>query len=100
MHIVTVCGMGFGTSLMLLMDIQEIAKKNGYSVTGQAADIGSASTVPGDCYVASRDLAKKILTEKLIISIDNILNKSEIEEKIMPHIITFFEKESKHGQHN
>lgn len=92
MHVITVCGMGFGTSLMLLMDIQEIAKKNGYTVTGQAVDVGSASTIVGDCYVASRELANKILTDKLVISVDNILNKSEIEEKIMPHIIACCEK--------
>ncbi len=94
MHIVTVCGMGFGTSLMLLMDIQEIANKNGYIVTGQAVDIGSVSTVSGDCYVTSRELANKIPAEKLVISIDNILNKSEIKSKIMPHIIAYYEMEN------
>ena len=54
MRVVTVCGMGFGTSLMLLMSIKEIAKKYGVEVEGEAVDLvldggparlGVASTV-------------------------------------------------------
>jgi PTS system ascorbate-specific IIB component len=42
MKILSVCGMGFGTSLMLLMEVQAIAKKHGYTVDGEATDLGSA----------------------------------------------------------
>ena len=32
MKVITVCGMGFGTSLMLLMSIKEIGKKHGVDI--------------------------------------------------------------------
>ena len=41
MRVVTVCGMGFGTSLMLLMSIKEIGKKYGVNIEGEAVDLGS-----------------------------------------------------------
>jgi len=42
MKVVTVCGMGMGTSLMMLMEIQDIAKKHGYKIEGEAVDLSSA----------------------------------------------------------
>ena len=41
MKVVTVCGMGFGTSLMLLMSVKESGRKYGITVEGEATDLGS-----------------------------------------------------------
>lgn len=41
MKVVTVCGMGFGTSLMLLMSVKESGRKYGITVEGDATDLGS-----------------------------------------------------------
>ena len=35
MRVITVCGMGFGTSLMLLMTIKDIGKKHHVTVEGK-----------------------------------------------------------------
>lgn len=87
MKIITVCGMGFGTSLMLLMDIQSIAKSHGYVVEGEATDLGSAKGKDCDFMVASSEIAAELSEEKVqVISIDNLLDKVEIEEKVMPVI--------------
>lgn len=87
MNIVTVCGMGFGTSLMLLMDIQSIAKAQGYVVDGEATDLGSAKGKPCDFMVASSEIANELKDEPVeIVAITNILDKKEIEEKVMPVI--------------
>ena len=40
MRVITVCGMGFGTSLMLLMTIKDIGKKHHVAVEGEAVDLG------------------------------------------------------------
>lgn len=40
-EVVTVCGMGFGTSLMLLMSVKESGRKYGITVEGEATDLGS-----------------------------------------------------------
>ena len=87
MKIVTVCGMGFGTSLMLLMDIQSIAKSHGYEVDGEAVDLGSAKGKACDFMVASSEISAELGGESVeVISINNLLDKKEIEQKVMPVI--------------
>lgn len=87
MRIVTVCGMGFGTSLMLLMDVQAIAKKHGYDVDGEAVDLGSAKGKSCDFMVASSEIASELSDESVeVVSINNLLDKEEIEQKVMPVI--------------
>ncbi|MEH7886366.1 PTS sugar transporter subunit IIB [Bacillus sp. JJ1609] len=87
MRIVTVCGMGFGTSLMLLMDVQAIAKKHGYDVDGEAVDLGSAKGKACDFMVTSSEIASELSSESVeVVSINNLLDKEEIEQKVMPVI--------------
>ncbi|MEQ6378516.1 PTS sugar transporter subunit IIB [Bacillaceae bacterium S4-13-56] len=87
MYILSVCGMGFGTSLMLLMDIQSMAKEHGYTVDGEATDLGSAKGKNCDLMVASSEIAAELSDENVpIVSIDNLLDKNEIKEKILPMI--------------
>ena len=84
-HVITVCGMGFGTSLMLLMSIKDIGKKHGMEISGEAVDLGSYKGKRCDFIAASSEIAKQIQGENVpVVSIDNLLSKSEIEEKIMP----------------
>ncbi|WP_202708229.1 PTS sugar transporter subunit IIB [Sporosalibacterium faouarense] len=85
MRVLAVCGMGFGTSLMLLMNIQEIGEKYGIKVDGEATDLGSAKGRDFDLIVASSEIAKELKDEKApVIGINNLLDNNEIEEKILP----------------
>jgi len=80
--------MGFGTSLMLLMKIQEIAKdKYGIDVEGEACDLGSAKGSKCDFVAASTDLAQELEESGMrVIGINSLLDDKEIEEKVMPVI--------------
>lgn len=92
MYILSVCGMGFGTSLMLLMEIQSMAKEAGYTVEGEATDLGSAKGKRSDLIVASSEIASELTDEIApVIAINNMLDKDEIKEKVLPLI----EKHSK-----
>jgi ascorbate PTS system EIIB component len=87
MKIVAVCGMGFGTSLMLLMEVQAIGKKHGYTIDGEATDLGSAKGKTCDFMVASSEIASELSDEAVeVVSINNLLDKDEIESKVMPVI--------------
>ncbi|PLR81649.1 PTS lactose transporter subunit IIB [Bacillus canaveralius] len=87
MKVVTVCGMGFGTSLMLLMDVQAIGKKHGYDIQGEAVDLGSAKGKECDFMVASGEIASELDGESVeVVAINNLLDKEEIERKVMPVI--------------
>lgn len=84
MKIVTVCGMGFGTSLMLLMEIQALAAKEGINVEGEAVDLGSAKGKTCDLFVASSEIAAELSNEAApVIGIKNLLDKKEIEDKVI-----------------
>ncbi|HDV6584387.1 PTS sugar transporter subunit IIB [Listeria monocytogenes] len=91
MEILTVCGMGFGTSLMLLMEIQDMVKKHGFTVGGEATDLSSAKGRKCDMIVASSEIAKELAEEEVkVVPIINILDKKEIEEKVLPAIKQYF----------
>lgn len=86
MKVITVCGMGFGTSLMLLMTIKDIGKKHGVKVEGEAVDLGSYKGKSCDLIAASSEIAKQIVADVPVISIKNLLNKAEIEEQIITYL--------------
>lgn len=82
-RVLSICGMGFGTSLMVLMTIQDIGKKYGVKVTGEASDLGSYKGKPCDLIVATSEIASQIQGVSVeVIGIQNILDKNEIEDKI------------------
>lgn len=86
MKVITVCGMGFGTSLMLLMSIKEIGKKHGVDIDGEAVDLGSYKGKKCDFIAASAEIAKQIDDAGIpVVAISNIISKAAIEEAILPY---------------
>ena len=83
MRVITVCGMGFGTSLMLLMTIKDIGKKHHVAVEGEAVDLGSYKGKPCDLIAASSEIAKQIVAD---VPVPNLLDKKGIEEMILPYM--------------
>ena len=84
MRVLTVCGMGFGTSLMLLMSIQKIADKHNIKITGEAIDLSTVKGMKADLIVASSEIAKEITNEDIpVIGINNIIDEEEIENKFL-----------------
>ena len=86
MRAVTVCGMGFGTSLMLLMSIKDIGRKYGVTVEGEATDLGSYKGKPCDLIAASSEIAKQIEANVPVLAIESLLDKADIEEKLKPYL--------------
>ncbi len=87
LRVLSVCGMGFGTSLMTLMNVQELGEKYDCKVIGEACDLGSWQGKDADLIVASSEIASQIVnTDIPVISIANILDKEELEEKIYPYL--------------
>ena len=86
MRVITVCGMGFGTSLMLLMTIKDIGKKHHVAVEGEAVDLGSYKGKPCDLIAASSEIAKQIVADVSVLSVTNLLDKKGIEEMILPYM--------------
>ncbi|MDV3426748.1 MAG: PTS sugar transporter subunit IIB [Bacillota bacterium] len=87
MNIVTVCGMGMGSSLILKMNIDDILRKNGIDAEVEACDLGSVTGRAVDILVTTNEL-KSQLEEKgfNIVYVNNVIDKKAIEEKILAAI--------------
>lgn len=85
MKIATVCGMGFGTSMMLAMQIRGLVSEAGIDATVDPVDLGSFKTMGADMVVAPRDMEHQVSGghAKHVVLIDNLLDKDEIKSKVM-----------------
>ncbi len=85
MKIATLCGMGFGTSMMLKLTIDDVFKAEGMS--GHQVipwDLGSFKGQQADIIVAPYDMERhlKDATARVVL-IKNLVDKVEIKEKIL-----------------
>ncbi|KOO51080.1 PTS sugar transporter subunit IIB [Viridibacillus arvi] len=83
MKIYTVCGMGFGTSLMVKMTIDDILKEIGEKANVEAIDMGSAKGLSADLFVTSNDMKGSFPSvDAPVIYLNNMVDKAEIKEKV------------------
>ena len=89
MKIITVCGMGIGTSVLLKMNAEKALRALDVDADVEAADIGTAS---GAARTAELVLTSEDLVEELgqvpakVVVIDNFTNVAEIQQKIQDSI--------------
>jgi PTS system ascorbate-specific IIB component len=85
MKIATICGMGFGTSMMLKMFIEDVLKAEG--ITGHQIipwDLGSFKGQSVDLVVAPTDMESHLKgSETKVVYIKNLVDKQEISEKVI-----------------
>ena len=87
MNIVTVCGMGMGTSLILKMSIDDILKKNKINAEVEACDLGSMLGKVADLVVTTYELKSQIEDKGYnTVYVKNVIDKKGIEEKVMEAI--------------
>jgi ascorbate PTS system EIIB component len=84
MRIATLCGMGFGTSMMLKLFIEEILKAEGLKAEVIPWDLGSFKGQQADIVVAPTDMKMHLKDAKSeVVLIRNLVDKAEIKEKIL-----------------
>jgi len=84
MEIITVCGMGFGTSLMLKMSVDDILKEQGIKAQVSALDVGSAKGRTPDLIMASADLESALgNVDVRKIYINNLTDTNEVKTKLL-----------------
>jgi ascorbate PTS system EIIB component len=89
MKIITVCGMGFGTSLMVKMTIDDLLAEMGYKADVEACDIGSIMGKDADLIVTSTEMEGQLSGINAdIIFLKYMTNKQEIKEKL----VNYFQK--------
>lgn len=88
MKIMTVCGFGVGTSLLLKMTVDSILEEEGINGYVEASDMTSACGNSADLILTSKEIGKEIegqISGKLVY-ISNFMDKEEVKEKILKAI--------------
>ena len=84
-QIVVVCGMGLGSSFYVELNIRDILEKYGvqneYEVSHQA--LYEADWDMADYIVTGRDLEESVPEGKTRITLEKIIEKDEMEQKIV-----------------
>jgi PTS system ascorbate-specific IIB component len=87
MRIATLCGMGFGTSMMLKLFIDEILSAEGIKAEILPWDLGSFKGQQADIVVAPTDMEMHLKGYPAqIVLINNLVDKDEIKTKILEAI--------------
>ena len=84
----TVCGFGCGSSLMLRMNIEAIAKKHNVAIEAFCGDVGSCLANECDVSFISKELAdrSKDRAKVPVVVINNFMDKKEVEEKTLAYL--------------
>lgn len=88
MKIMTVCGFGVGTSLLLKMTVDSILEEEGINGDVEAIDMTSVCGNSADLILTSKEIGKEIegqISGKLVY-ISNFMDKEEVKEKILKAI--------------
>lgn len=87
MRIATLCGMGFGTSMMLKLFIEEILRGDGIKAEVVPWDLGSYKGQQADIIVAPSDMEVHLrsATGKVVL-IQNLVDKAEVRRKVLQAI--------------
>lgn len=82
LRIMTVCGFGLGSSMILKITLDGVLKENGISAETFCADATTAIGEDFDVVFTSRDMASmfKNITKPVVV-IDNFLSKDQIKER-------------------
>ena len=93
MRIATLCGMGFGTSMMLKLTIDDILKAEGIKAETVPWDLGTFKGQQADIIVAPPDMEShlKNVTSPVVL-IRNLVDKKEIKEKVLSAVHQYLSK--------
>ncbi len=95
MRIATLCGMGFGTSMMLKLFIDDILKAENIKAETLPWDLGSFKGQNADILVAASDMAMHLKgANATVVLIRNLVDKQEIKEKILAAIQEYNQRQS------
>lgn len=85
--ILTVCGLGQGTSLILRMNVEQALGDKGIQADVEHMDVSSASSVQADYIITSNELAESLGNHQAkIIIVNNYFDMDEINQAIAEHI--------------
>ncbi len=87
LRIMTVCGFGLGTSLVLRMTLDDVLDHHGLQAETFCADADTASSQHFDLVVTSKEMSGRFEDIGVpVIVIDDFMSAGEVSEKVIPVI--------------
>lgn len=83
MKILTVCGVGQGTSLILRMTVEDVLRKMGVQADVENTDVSSAKSIHSDIVVLSQELAGTLgEVDSKVVIVNNYFDEDEVEREL------------------
>ncbi|UJF17779.1 PTS sugar transporter subunit IIB [Vibrio sp. SS-MA-C1-2] len=86
MKILTVCGLGMGTSLILSMNVTDVLKKE-FGITDvkvEHMDVSSAKSIPADLIITNSELIGNLKDAHCpVVEVNDYVNHEEIKESLL-----------------
>ena len=84
MKILTVCGMGSGSSLILKINVDAILKELNLKAQVDAIDVGSYKSAEADIIFSTKDLARQLKDASVpVVLLQTVLDKKTIKEELI-----------------
>jgi ascorbate PTS system EIIB component len=83
LKVLTVCGVGMGSSLMLRMTVEDVLKAMDVSAKVEATDVSSARGMKADVIIGQGMHTEEFEGRApVVVAITNFMDKSRIEEQL------------------
>ncbi|MFU0789986.1 PTS sugar transporter subunit IIB [Cerasibacillus sp. JNUCC 74] len=87
LKILTVCGLGQGTSLILKMNVEQVLGDMGIQADVEHTDVSAASSMDADYIITSNELAESLQGHKAkVVIVNNYFDMDEINEALKENI--------------
>ena len=86
LKVLTVCGNGIGSSLMLAMKVQEICAEEGIDADVASCDFNSAQGRPADLIITVKELAQQFEGRNVAVN-RSYVNKKKIKEDVLDALL-------------
>lgn len=87
LKVITVCGNGIGSSLMLKMKVEELAKENGIAIDAESIDSNAAVGKQADLFVTVKEFADIFEKNQKVAITRSYMNKKKIKEDVLPALL-------------
>ena len=88
-NIVTVCGNGIGSSLLLKMKVETICKEMGIEANVESCDSNAAVGKGADLFVTVKEFKSIFSDDQKVAIVKSYTNKKKIEEDLVPVLEEF-----------
>lgn len=87
LKVITVCGNGIGSSLMLKMKVEELARENGIEIDAESIDSNAAVGKDADLFVTVKEFADIFEKDQKVAITRSYMNKKKIKEDVLPILL-------------